>query len=158
MMRLSTMFAFLLSLVGCAPSNKAGGSIEDSIRQLTSEDESYLNTKRAVFTRDSPDDVRARFKNALLGKGNMSLADDLEAIGVVFGDLIANDSPMTWVTVEFEGERMFAMTYPKTSVVLFPIAMIDKRARKGEVIDLPTLVSDTIATVERSIQNPEYQR
>lgn len=157
-MRLYTVFAFLLSLIGCAPSSNTGRSIEESVRQLTPDDESYLNAKRAVFSRDSPDDVGDRFKNALLGKGNMSSADDLEAIGVVFGDLIAKDSRMTWVTVEFEGERMFAMTYPKTSVVLFPIVMIDKRARKGEVIDLPTLVSDTIATVERSIQNPEYQR
>ena len=65
---------------------------------------------------------------------------------------------MTWVTVEYEGERLFAMNYPKTSVVLFPIAMIEKRATREEVIDLPTLVSNTIATVERSIQNPEYQR
>ena len=158
MIRWSSITAILLSLIGCAPSNRDGRSIEKSMRPLTLEEEAYLETQRRIFTQEVSHEVRARYEDALAGKGHASSTDDLTAIGVMFGDLVAKRSPMTWVTVEYEGERLFAMNYPKTSVVLFPIAMIEKRATREEVIDLPTLVSNTIATVERSIQNPEYQR
>jgi hypothetical protein len=56
---------------------------------------------------------------------------ELQAMGVIMGDLLAADLGMHWVIYEDRQGRSRALRYRETSEYLFPITMISRRRQVG---------------------------
>ena len=62
--------------------------------------------------------------------------DKLQAMGIAFGDAIAQKLMLEWVTVDDEYGRTPALNWPGTSIVSFPVTMIAKRVEEGDEIEI----------------------
>lgn len=82
--------------------------------------------------------------------------DELEAVGDVFGRVLAARTPLRWITVVWQGERALGLQYPGTTVVVFPGSMIAKRVGRGERVEFGPLFDATVAQVEQLKDDPEY--
>ena len=72
---------------------------------------------------------------------------ELQSLGVVFGDIFAEEYGLRWVIVVDEYGRDPALRYMDTSNLVFPITMISKRVEDGKEVDLMAIydaVSDYI--------------
>jgi len=85
-------------------------------------------------------------------------ARELECVGIVFGQVLAAQTPLRWITVKVQGERVLALQYPNTTVIVFPGSMIAKRVNRGEEVEFVSLYRATVAQVERMKDDPEYKR
>jgi hypothetical protein len=83
---------------------------------------------------------------------------ELECIGTVFGQVLAARTPLQWVTVEWQGERVPGLLFPNTTVIVFPGSIIAKRINRGERVEFAFLFESVVAQVEQMKNNPEYQR
>lgn len=82
----------------------------------------------------------------------------LEAVGLVFGEVLATRLPLQWITVEWQGERSLGLQYPNTTVIVFPGSMVAKRVNRGEAVDFVSLFRATVAQIEQMKDDPDCQR
>jgi hypothetical protein len=61
---------------------------------------------------------------------------ELQAMGVVLGDLLAQDPSASWVIYRDTLGRSRALQLGKSDNFLFPITMISRRAETGAVVDV----------------------
>ena len=66
----------------------------------------------------------------------------LQALGVAFGDALAEALMLEWVTIIEENERYPALSWPGTSILSFPLTIISKRIEEGVEVDVYDLFSD----------------
>ena len=72
---------------------------------------------------------------------------ELQSLGVVFGDIFAEEYGLRWVIVVDEYGRDPALRYMDTSNLVFPLTMISKRVEDGKEVALMAIfeaVSDYI--------------
>ncbi len=60
---------------------------------------------------------------------------ELQALGLVLGDLLAADLGMVWVIYEDKLGRSRALRMPKTDYYLFPVTMIARRVEADAPVD-----------------------
>ncbi len=77
-----------------------------------------------------------------------SQVEEWQAIGVLFGDVLAREFSLTWVSFEDELGVNKALRYRKTENYVFPIPLFSKRARFEEEIDM----FEVYATLEEQIR------
>lgn len=158
----------VLACLGCSSPSPDGKQIEDSIRGLTDAESDTLDVQRNKLIRllndrygdvdaRGPDD-RLQLLQRLHDDGGMSKLADVHSVGTIFGDAIADQSQLKWVTVDWEGTRIFALNFPKSTILIFPESMIEKRLARNEKIHFANLVRDTVQQVEELKRAPEYQR
>lgn len=111
-----------------------------------------------VELRQTEDDLRLLQRLHDDGGLRAGHEDDLEAAGIVFGDVLAARTPLRWITVEWQGERSLGLHYPDTTIIVFPGSMIAKRANGGERVEFESLFRSTVAQVEQMRDDPEYTR
>ena len=149
------MFSWLLTLLGCTP-HPDGLSIERSIRPLTADEESLLATIRAheitelrarYSLKDSADDLA--LLQRVMDDGTFSRTKDMQPLGVVWGDLVCRKVGTKWITAEWEGTRMLAINVPHSTILLFPIGMLEERRDRGETVDFPLFLTNTVDAVKR---------
>lgn len=63
----------------------------------------------------------------------------LQALGVAFGDALAQQLELDWVTVEDEYGRDPALNWPGTAIYSYPLTSISKRVERGERVDVHQL-------------------
>ena len=68
----------------------------------------------------------------------------LQAMGVVFGDLLGDRLDMDWVIYRDNKGRSRALRYRQMDVYLFPITMISRRQEGGSERRLKPLFDDTV--------------
>lgn len=68
----------------------------------------------------------------------------LQAMGVVFGDLLGDRLDMTWVVYRDNQGRSRALRYRQMAVYLFPVTMISRRQEGGSERRLKPLFDDTV--------------
>lgn len=74
--------------------------------------------------------------------------DKLVAMGVVFGDTLAEYLSLDWCVFEDEHGRSMALQAVGTPIVLFPESILAKRVQAGEWIDVFELFSGIAVQVE----------
>ena len=84
--------------------------------------------------------------------------EDLVAVGIVFGEVLAAHAPLRWITVEWQGKRSLGLQYPNSTVIVFPGSMIAKRVDRGERVEFESLFRSTLAQVQQMKNEPEYKR
>ena len=68
----------------------------------------------------------------------------LQAMGVVFGDLLGDRLDMDWVVYRDHKGRSRALRHRQMDVYLFPVTMISRRQERGSERRLKPLFNDTV--------------
>jgi len=82
---------------------------------------------------------------------------ELQALGVVLGDVMAKQLGLRWVVVDDQYGRTRALRYGTGDDVFFPITMISKRYERGLDVDVRALYSDVeaqVAALRRAASRP----
>jgi hypothetical protein len=152
-----TRIAALLLLCGISPFNQADQAFR--ISELSKLDQQYMSQQRErlrdlaainlgrQFTGDRDRDIellQALLDNQLVKQGQVR---ELQAMGVVLGDLLAAEHGMHWVIYEDRLGRTRALRYRDSDDFLFPITMIARRREAGNqapVLQIYQKASDII--------------
>ncbi len=96
----------------------------------------------------------------IIDRGLVSFSDtsSLQALGVVFGDLLRKELDMYWVVYTDEIGRTRALRYRETNVYLFPVTMISRRIQFGSNPDLRALFEKTVAGTAKRLPNYKWLR
>ena len=73
----------------------------------------------------------------------------LQALGVIFGDALAQQLGLTWVAIDDEYGRDAALVLEGTSVKVFPMTSISKRVEAGKTVDVRQLFTAACSTIRR---------
>ncbi len=161
---LSTLLASLLVL---APAIRAQQVTEPPrIEDLTYLDRQFMEQQRAQLE----DLCRREFGRGFSGQRDDDLAllqqlldkrlvrgdqtQELQAMGLVMGDLLAKDLDMHWVVYEDQLGRSRALRYKDSDNYLFPMTMISRRREVGNdtsVADIYKKAYDIIAPLRPAV-------
>jgi len=72
----------------------------------------------------------------------------LQAMGVVLGDLLAQDLDMGWIVYEDKVGRSRALQGKDPNITLFPVTMISRRVSVGIQVDVQKLYDRTVANTQ----------
>ena len=73
----------------------------------------------------------------------------LQCLGVVFGDVLANELPLWWMWASDQGGAWPALKYKDTTIQLNALTLISKRIEGGEKVDLAALFRATKEALEK---------
>jgi len=90
--------------------------------------------------------IRAVLNAGFLGPDN---TDELQSLGVVFGDALSQESDLEWVAIEDEYGRDPALCIPETTILAYPLTMISKRVEEGAEIDVFKLFDQVLTSIQR---------
>lgn len=155
---------WLFTLCGCS-TRIDGQALERSAQPLTPDWEQILSANRVEaeqalrtrYSRDETGNLLTLLQHTIDDKSFYE-TKDLTRLGIVWGDCLVSKTDTEWVTAEWNGKRMFALNVARTSVLLFPVAMLEKRRDKNEHIDFSDFLNNTIAAIKTAATNSEYQR
>ncbi len=82
---------------------------------------------------------------------------ELQAMGIIMGDLLANDLDMHWVVYEDKLGRSRALRYRQTDEYLFPVTMISRRREVGNETPVATIYQKAVDTITPLLPTQPYQ-
>lgn len=148
------------------PLPPSGDGILESIRPVTKEEEQRISSAVATvgkMLQSRIEDARLagtredlRLLQRLQDEGALQEGREmeLEAVGIVFGRVLAAELQLQWITVEWDGERVLALNYPNTTVMVFPDSMIAKRVDRGDQIDFEPLYHAIVGQINQWKDDP----
>jgi hypothetical protein len=141
---------------------------QQSITELSPMDQRYLQYQRqrisALFKSQLGQNIRADKSDLAamqkLVDQNVIKRDDTlmnQALGVVFGDLLAKELNMQWVVLTDKLGRSRALRLGHSEYLLFPISIISRRTDAGIKPDIQLLYDQTVQRIQpHIIKNPYY--
>lgn len=105
----------------------------------------YLGVVSVKGTRDDLRVLQQLVDREILRKTQV---EEWQSIGVLFGDVLAREFSLTWVSYEDELGTNKALRYRETDNYIFPVTLFSKRAKFDEEIDM----YEVYATLEEQIQ------
>ena len=73
---------------------------------------------------------------------------ELQAMGVVMGDLLVSELGMKWIVYQDSAGRSRALQLNGSENVLFPITMISRRAEVGAAVDVEAIYAKAMRFIE----------
>lgn len=124
--------------------------MQEKITPLLDQDRAHLDELREWLRGHFPENERAKYEDiggklavvqAILQNRwfDPNQAWHLHALGVGFGDALAQRLGVAWMIVEDEYGRTPVLQLPGTSLKLYAFTMIQKRVMQGEDVDVPSL-------------------
>jgi hypothetical protein len=100
---------------------------------------------------------KLRLVSTILASGWVEAAETLklQALGVVFGDALAQRCGLEWVLVSDQYGRDAALQLPGTNVIVFPLTSISKRVERGESVDVVALFATACDAVQRAAEDAD---
>lgn len=86
-----------------------------------------------------------------------SQTEELQAMGIILGDVLANELDMHWVVYQDRVGRSRALRYKKTDNYLFPVTMISRRQEAGSDTPVAAIYQKAVAAMEPVIAPLPYQ-
>lgn len=80
----------------------------------------------------------------------------LQALGIAFGDALAQKLMLDWVTVDDEYGCDPALNWPGTSVYSYPLTTISKRVEQGDSLDVWEFFDDVCANLNDMALSGRY--
>ena len=154
--RLVLLVIFLLfSLLTVTPSWAQGSGIEQRIEPLSPLDRQFMDSQRKTVAEFANDMGRTLSGNAdrdldtlqrILDSNAVAREDLLtqQAMGVVFGDLLAKELSMKWVIYRDRAGRSRALRYGNEDIYLYPITMISRRYSAANDKSVPEIYEDVV--------------
>ena len=167
---------FLLCLVSCKGSESSRSASKPAkskqkITSLSKADEARLNKQRRLVRKHlgMSKDNQTKFATvagklgtirAILKAGTFkpSETNEVQSLGVVFGDALAQHLGLKWVMVEDKFGRDPGLSVPGTSIQVYPLTMISKRVERGEKVDIFHLFNATLETVAKLKKSQKYKK
>lgn len=89
----------------------------------------------------APVEGKLRVIEAILDNGWVDPGETwkLQALGIAFGDALAQQLMLEWVTIDDEYGCDPALNWPGTSIYSYPLTMISKRVERGGDLDVRAL-------------------
>lgn len=155
---LTPITVFLLLAWACG----AQAALEMRISPPSNVDKHYMSQQRALlqdlssrnlghgFTGDRDRDLD--LLQSLLDK-RLVRADqtrELQAMGIIMGDLLAAELDMHWVIYEDRVGRSRALRYKETDSFLFPVTMISRRREVGNETPVTEIYNKARGIIEKS--------
>lgn len=108
--------------------------------------------------RYEPLDGKLSIIDAILSNGWVGPDDTwkLQALGIAFGDALAQKLMLEWVTVDDEYGCDPALNWPGTAIYSYPLTMISKRIETGEEVDVRNLFDSTCAQMSEMAFSGRY--
>lgn len=100
---------------------------------------------------------------AIVDSGMLADAADpqflLRCLGVVFGDVLRTSLPagFEWRTITDQYGCDLGLRYRETTLIVFPVTMLSKRAEDGREIELAALRTGLVEHVQGMIASGDYQ-
>ena len=82
---------------------------------------------------------------------------ELQAMGVIMGDLLAAELDMHWVLYEDNVGRSRALRYKESDVLLFPITMIARRGKGGNKTSVVEIYQKASNIIDKSTPALPFQ-
>lgn len=154
---------FIFTFLGAAGTANAqiGAPKPDIYGRLEPLDISHSNNQRTDIARRFLDmgynikgderDLEIIQRMLSLGKVRREDIATQQALGVVFGDILAKRLDLDWVIVDDKHGRSRALRYKKTDIVVFPVTMISRRYKTGLDPDVQALYDKTVQSLSRQI-------
>ena len=73
---------------------------------------------------------------------------DLQALGVILGDIMDKNLPVRWVIVEDQYGRSRALQFEGTKSLYYPITMISRRVQNNMAVNVRQLYKDTELSIK----------
>lgn len=132
------------------------------ISELSYLDKQYMAAQRASIDelagkhygtrlkgdRDADLRLLQRLLDDKIVRGNQT--EELQAMGIVMGDLLARELGMRWVIYEDKLGRSRALRYRESDLYLFPATMISRRWEGGAYTPVADIYQKAVDTVESS--------
>lgn len=74
---------------------------------------------------------------------------DQQALGVVLGDVMADQLRLSWIVVDDQVGHSRALRWRETQPLFFPVTMISKRMSSGEKVSVRTLYQRVASDVQK---------
>ena len=135
--------ALLLALALLLPALRVAAAGEARITELSYLDRQYMAQQRELIADLAVLELGRRFNGnpdndleilQLLLDRRLVRSDqtrELQAMGIIMGDLLAADLGMDWVVYEDSQGRSRALRYRQSDEYLFPVTMISRRREVG---------------------------
>ena len=81
----------------------------------------------------------------------------LQALGIAFGDALAQKLMMEWVTVDDEYGCDPALNWPGTSILSYPVTAISKRIERNEAVNVQDLFDTACSTISEMAFSGRYE-
>lgn len=162
--KFSVLSALLLGLSAAAQAQN-----EARISELTFVDHQYMQGQRQLLTDLLARNYGARFsgqKDRDLSWLQRLLDDklvqnhqtlELQAMGIILGDLLAAELGLDWVIYEDRLGRSRALRYQETDNYLFPATMIARRREVGNTTAVADIYQKAVAAISPSIPKLPFQ-
>ncbi|MEM6483987.1 MAG: DUF3806 domain-containing protein [Pseudomonadota bacterium] len=156
--------AFSANVSGQSDNQILGEKIDRRITPLSTIDKRYMNEQR---TRVNDLSLRyyggrccrrlteVNYLQRLLDDRLVTQSQELElqAMGVLLGDLLAAELGMNWVVYEDAKGRSRALRLHETDAFLFPVTMISRRRMFGDQTPVIEIYREAVAAIE-SVREP----
>ncbi len=163
---------FLFALVALLLAGPSGAEIrEKKIADLSAEDKSRNDRQRRIIQKliqenfgyvkldGSKSDLY--YLQRIVDKKLIGRHDgyDLQALGVVLGDIMSTNLPVRWVIVEDKYGRSRALQFEETKSLYYPVTMISRRVQNNMEVNVRQLYKDTELSVKALIyRKSKYQQ
>jgi len=158
----------MLFLVFCAATSAAAQELPPSFSPLTELDRQYMDRQRAMV-----DELSRRYLGQSCCDGVEELALlqrlldeevvrpdqplELQAMGVVLGDILAAELDMDWVIYEDRLGRSRALRLGQSDNLLFPVTMISRRREAGNLETVDDIFNSAYSAIEPLKPRRPYQ-
>lgn len=154
------LLALLALLITLSATMSAQSRPHRQIDPLTTSDSTQLERQRSIVSRVVRDNfgyVKLEgstsdlyYLQKIVDKQLIAKQDtyDLQALGVVLGDVMAKNLSLKWVVVEDRYGRNRALRFENSENLFFPITMISRRVHSGMDVDVRALYKETEQTVK----------
>lgn len=92
-----------------------------------------------LYMKGSQEDIAVLQRLVDGGYISRTRTKDWQSLGIVFGDILAEELDLRWVMYEDDLGESRALQYRKTLNFVFPVTMFSKRIQYGQNIDLPAV-------------------
>jgi hypothetical protein len=161
------LFLVLLLTSFGTPVWAQGSEIERRIAPLSPIDLKFMDDQRQAVER-----LANRMGRSLTGRADRDVdtlqqildrnyvpADDeltLQAMGIVFGDLLGRELSMNWVVYRDRAGRSRALRYRDSDTYLFPVTMISRRVAAGSERPLADIYAATVDKTRRQLPGARW--
>ena len=160
------MSLLLTTLLGAVPASAQ--LLDKRLTPLTALDRQYMDGQRQLINeltllryggRCCRDPLELDYLQRLLEDGHVTSDQTLElqAMGVLLGDLLATELDLRWIIYEDAQGRSRALQLGETDNFLFPITMISRRREADDLTPIADIYQRAVETIESARPPLPYQ-
>lgn len=168
-MKRARIIRILLLALACCVTPPGHAQQTSQVNELSKLDLAYMDRQRALLGELAAIELGRRFSGdrqrdldllqTLLDRRLVrpEQTGELQAMGVVMGDLLAAEYDLHWVVFIDEAGRSRALRYRDSDFMLFPITMISRRWSAGDTTPVADIYQKAADTIARSTPAPPFE-